>query len=486
MSLPVVAVVGRPNVGKSTLFNRLVGFKKAVVHDRPGVTRDRLYEEAELLDRRVLLIDTGGIEPSPDTELLAAIRAQTLVAVDEADVIVFVVDGPKGLTVADEQVADELRRTTKPVVLAVNKLDGERHDALLADFWQLGLDEPLPISAGHGRGIYELVEAVCRRLPPRTAAEDVEEGEDAGGAWLADAEEDAALGHAAMEAEEGLDAPDEEPAPDAPIRIAVIGRPNLGKSTLVNRLLGAERHLVLDMPGTTTDPVDSPLEVEGRRYVLVDTAGVRRRARIDDPLERFVSLRSIRAIERCHVALLVLDGVEGPTDQDARLASLVLDRGRGLVVLVNRWDLARESDGVSSHTVEDAIARHLTHIPWAPRLFISAKTGKGCHRILPLVDEVFANFGRRIPTAKLNRFLAQATGAYAAPQKHHHPVKLYYMTQTRVRPPTFAVFANLPDALGPAYQRYLTNQLRVAFPFEGTPLRLHLKRRRRLGEEPGA
>lgn len=471
MSLPVVAVVGRPNVGKSTLFNRLVGFKKAVVHDRPGVTRDRLYEEAELLDRRVLLIDTGGLEASPDTELLEAIRAQTLVAVEEADVILFVVDGQRGITVPDVEVANLLRRHDKPVVVAVNKVDGERHEGLAADFWELGLDPMLSISAEHGRGIYELAEAITARLPERTSAEDVVEDPDDNLVYDPDAppseEED----------------PGKDDVIKGPIRIAVIGRPNLGKSTLVNRLLGEERHLVMDMPGTTTDPVDSVLETPDRTYVLVDTAGVRRRARIDDPLERFVSLRSIRAIERSHVALLVLDGTEGPTEQDARLAELVIDRGRALMILINKWDVAREDDQTSSKSVEEALDERLPHATWAPRLFISARTGKGCHRILPMVDRIFENFARRVPTPKLNKFLEAATANYAPPQRNHHPVRIYYMTQARVRPPTFAAFANVPDALGPAYLRYLQNQLRESFELEGTPLRVHLKRRRKLGED---
>ncbi|MBX2798003.1 MAG: ribosome biogenesis GTPase Der [Myxococcales bacterium] len=455
MRLPVVAVVGRPNVGKSTLFNRLVGFKKAVVHDRPGVTRDRLYEETDVLERRVLLIDTGGIEPETESDLLTSMRRQSVVAIEEADVILLVVDGRAGITPADADVADLLRRSSKPVIVAVNKIDGPKQEDLAAEFWSMGMEPLLSVSAAHGRGIYELCAAVVDALPPR-------------------AEGDEELGTLLDEADEG-----------GPIRIAVVGRPNIGKSTLVNALLGEERHVVDNVPGTTMDPVDSALQVDGRDYLLVDTAGVRKKARIGDQLERFVSLRAIRAIERCHVTLLMIDGTEGPTDQDAKLAQLVNDRGRALVVLVNKWDLTRDDPDIDARSTEDSLERRLPHATWAPHLFISAKTGKGLHRVLPMVDSVYAEFDRRITTANVNRFLEAAVAAHTPPQRYHHPVRLYYATQTRVRPPTFAVFSNTPDGVGPAYRRYLVNRLRDAFGFEGTPIRLHLKRRRKLGEEAG-
>ncbi len=478
MPLPVVAIVGRPNVGKSTLFNRLIGFRKAVVDDRPGVTRDRLYEETELDGRRVLLIDTGGLESDPDTDLLMAMRHQTLVALEEADVIVFVVDARKGVTPPDKDVAELLRRNERPVVLAANKCDGPRHDELIGDLWSFGIDPIVPISAEHGRGVWELTEAVTTRLPEAEDVEDViverdveivvrdDEGDGEG------EDDDADV----PEVQSGAPAPHE-------LRIAVIGRPNLGKSTLINTLLGEDRHLVFDMPGTTMDPVDSRLEVDGKRYLLVDTAGVRRRNRIDTQLERFVSLRSIRAIERCHVAVLVIDGTEGPTEQDARLAQLVNDRGRGLVIVVNKWDLAREDPDISSRSTEDDMQRRLPHVWWAPHLFISAKTGKGVHRLLPMIEKVFKGFDTRISTSRLNRFVEEAVVAHSPPQVHHHPVRLYYATQIRVRPPTIAVFTNTPDGVTPAYQRYLVNRLREQFDLEGTPVRLHIKRRRKLGEE---
>ncbi len=461
MSLPVVAMVGRPNVGKSTLFNRLIGFRKAVVHDRPGVTRDRLYEEADLLDRRVLLIDTGGLEPRPDSNLLASMRVQTLVAVEEADVIVFLVDGRDGFTPADAEVADLLRRSSKPVVLAVNKIDGARHEALAGEFWEVGIQPLVTVSSAHGRGIYELLEAVHDELPAATEFETARLDEPT---------------HQGVPIEQA-------DAERGPVRIAVIGRPNIGKSTLINQLLGEDRHLVHDAPGTTMDPVDSPLTAGGREYVLVDTAGVRKRARISDDVERWVSLRAIRAIERCHVSLLIIDGTEGPTDQDAKLAQLVDDRGRALIILVNKWDLARETEDMDSKTIDDNLERRLPHAHWAPHLFISALTGKGLHRVLPMVDQAYAQFDRRIGTAQLNQWLERAVHAHTPPQRHHRPVRLYYMTQTRVRPPTFALFSNTPDGIGPAYRRYLANRLRESWGFEGTPLRLHFKRRRKLGED---
>lgn len=463
MSLPIVAIVGRPNVGKSTLFNRLVGFKRSLVHDRPGVTRDRVYEEAELIARRVLLVDTGGFEPEPDDDLLKAMRRQTLMAVEQADVLVFVVDAVAGWTPADEEVAALLRRTSKPVVMAVNKVDGARHEALVSDFYAVGM--PLfAISAEHGVGMYELCEEVERGLPP---AEEVEEEPLA---EIADEEEG--------EVEDAG-----ERVWTGPIRVAVIGRPNIGKSTLINRLLGEERHLVFDQPGTTTDPIDSELEVDGRRYVLVDTAGVRRKAKIDDAVERWVSLRSIRAIERCHVTLIMLDATEGPTEQDARLAELVIDRGRAVILVINKWDLTKELEDVDSRGVEEDLARRLPHLSFAPHLFISAKTGKGCGRILPLVEAVFEEFNRRISTSVLNRFLEEAVVAHSPPQRHHHPVRLYYMNQARVRPPTFVLFSNTPEGVAPQYKRYLIGALRDRFGFRGTPLRIVLRRRRKIGEE---
>lgn len=492
MTLPVVAVVGRPNVGKSTLFNRLIGFQKAVVHDRPGVTRDRLYEEASINDHRVLLVDTGGIESETESDLSSSMRKQSLIAVEEANVIVFVVDGRAGITPDDLDVADMLRKSHKPVVLTVNKIDGLSHEAAAAEFFSFGIHPLQMVSAAHGRGIFELCSAITELLPEgASTAERPEEGEPLGD--LAEetfdvesfelgeepSAEDGAPQEPRPEAGTAIEDAEEEPC----IKIAVVGRPNIGKSTLVNALLGEDRHVVDDAPGTTMDPIDSRLFVDEKQYLFVDTAGVRRKSKIDDELERWVTLRAIRSIERCHVSLLLIDGTEGVTEQDARLAQLVVDRGRALIILVNKWDLARGNEAMSAQKLEEQLDAQIPHAIFAPRLFISARTGKGLHRVLPAISAAYAEFDKRIETSRLNRFLESAVHAHTPPQRHHHPVKLYYATQTRVRPPTFAFFSNTPDGIGPAYRRYLTNRLRDEFGFMGTPLRLQFRRRRKLGEE---
>ena len=469
MTLPVVAIVGRPNVGKSTLFNRLVGFKKSAVHDRPGVTRDRLYEKAEGLGREFLVVDTGGIEPAVETDLHRRMRQQVVIAIEEANVIVFLVDGRAGFTPADIEVADLLRRSHKPVVMAINKLDGPRHEELMADFWACGFDPMLPVSAEHGRGIYELLEAVIERMPPAPATpETAEETHDSWEKVAENADEETRV--------VGLD--DVIRA----IHVAVLGRPNIGKSTLMNRLLGEERHVVHDAPGTTTDPVDSELEIDGRKYVLVDTAGVRRKSRIEDDLERWISLRAIEAIERCHISLLMIDGTVGITDQDAKLAQLVAERGRALILLFNKWDAVNGLEDVDASTIEDQIRTQLPHATWAPHLFISALTGKGVHRILPMVEEVFKNFNRHIGTPEVNRFLERVLATHTPPQRYHRPVRLYYAAQTRVRPPTVVFFSNSPDGVVPAFRQFLSNRLREEYNFGGSPIRLHFRERRKIGE----
>jgi GTP-binding protein len=463
--LPVVAIIGRPNVGKSTLFNRLTGTRKALVHDRPGVTRDRNYETAAWQDRSFLLVDTGGLEPdarpggevktstrphlggglamTPSETLFAAMRAQAGAAVEEADVVVLLVDRAAGLTPDDKQIAELVRSTGKPVVVAVNKCDASTHDDDMHDFWGLGFAEVVPVSAEHGRGVFELMQAVSVHFPEETTPEVEDERE---------------------------------------IRIAVLGRPNVGKSTLLNRLVGEDRHVVDDAPGTTVDTTDSVMEYEGTRFRLVDTAGIRRRARIDDPLETLMVGASIRTIERCHIVMLVLDGAEGVTEQDAHLAALVEERGRGLIVLVNKWDRVRESEDRNIRTIEDEFSRKLPHVAFAPVLYISAYTGKGTQKILTVARDVFGSFNKRIPTARLNEFLREAVAAYSPPQRYNHPVKLNYLTQVRVRPPTFTLFCNTPEGLGDAYDRYLQNKLREQFGFLGSPLRVQYRRKRRPGE----
>jgi len=450
--LPVVAIVGRPNVGKSTLFNRLIGSRQALVDDREGVTRDRHYGIAMVGDREIICIDTGGFEPDPRDDLFAKVREQAETAIAEADVVLFVVDRQAGRTPADDETADIMRRAThsskvlkEKLILVVNKCDSHAQEQEAAEFYGLGMNPMLCVSAEHGRGIYDLWDAVVERLPEAT---DEDEDED-----------------------------------DGEIRIAVIGRPNIGKSTLVNRLIGEERHVVHDAPGTTMDAVDSVVTKGERTYRLVDTAGVRRRAKIHDHLEGFATSRAIKAIERCHVTLLMLDGTEEIAHQDARLAALVEDRGRAVVVIVNKWDMVKKDPDRNVKTLIHEIERRLPHMEWAPVLFISALTGKGVGHIFDRVEAAYKEFDKRITTAELNKFLESAVEAHSVPQKHHHPVRLNYMTQARVRPPTFIIWSNSPDAVKPPYRRYIESRLRQAYGFLGTPLRIRLRKKRKAGQE---
>jgi len=448
--LPVVAIVGRPNVGKSTLFNRLTRSRQALVDDRPGVTRDRHYGVASDGTNEVLLIDTGGFESDPDDELFASVRLQAEAAIQEADLVLFVVDQKAGRTPIDDQTASVMRRAAAkaekdpPVLLIVNKCDGDNDELNAADFWGLGIDNMLCISAEHGRGTYDLWELISKNIPDHVDGS---------------ADED-----------------------DGEIRIAVLGRPNIGKSTLVNTLIGEERHVVHDSPGTTMDSVDSVVVVNGQKYRLVDTAGIRRRAKIDDRLEVFAASRAIRAIERCHITLLVMDATESVSHQDARLAALIADRGRGTLVVFNKWDQVKTDPDRNVRVVNDERDQRLPHLNWAPALYISALTGKGCGRIFGEVQRIYAEFDKRIKTAELNNFLAAALDAYSVPQKNNNPVRLNYMTQTRVRPPTFVIWANSPDGVPVSYKRYLENRLRDTYGFEGTPLRLYVRQKRRPGE----
>jgi len=450
--LPVVAIVGRPNVGKSTLFNRLIGSRQALVDDREGVTRDRHYGIARMGDKEFMCIDTGGFEPNPRDDLFAKVRVQAEAAIEEADVILFVVDRQSGRIPADDQTADIMRKATQnaatmhaKLILVVNKCDSHSQEEEAAEFWGLGFESMICVSAEHGRGVYDLWEAIEERLPaPFSAPEEDEDGE---------------------------------------IRIAVIGRPNIGKSTLVNRLVGEDRHVVHDMPGTTMDSVDSVVTVGDRTYRLVDTAGVRRRSKISDQLEGFATSRAIKAIERCHVTLLMLDGTEGVAHQDARLAALVEDRGRAVVVLVNKWDEVKVDPDRNVKTVMHEMERRLPHLNWAPVLFISALTGKGVGHIFQRVEAAYTEFDKRIATSELNKFLQSAVEGHSVPQKNNNPVRLNYMTQARVRPPTFIVWSNSPDAVRAPYRRYLEGRLREAYGFLGTPIRIQLRKKRKPGEE---
>ncbi len=482
--IPVVAIVGRPNVGKSTLFNRFIGYRKAIVDDRPGVTRDRNYGEGSFLGQKFLFVDTGGFEPEPDSDLFSEMRRQAIVALEEADIFIFVVDRQTGLTPADTLTVGILRKALpeeaqKKMLLVVNKCDGPKHDLEAVEFYSLGCGDPMTVSAEHGRGMYELWEAVNNLVPEDMRQNWVDENsdDDTNAEFEFDENDGDLETDQAKEDEHGDIKEIDE------IRIAILGRPNIGKSTLVNRMLGETRHVVCDMPGTTMDSIDSVVTVDGQKYRFVDTAGIRRRSKIDERLEAIAVGHAIRTIERCHVCILMIDGVEGVSKQDARLGALIADRGRACIVLINKWDIVKNMEDRNSVVVDDEVLTSLPHLSWAEVLYTSALTGKGCHRILPLIQEAYHNFDRRISTSKLNRNFEQIVAANPPPQKHHHRVRLNYITQARVRPPTFVIWANSPDAVPDSYRRYIENRFREQFKFAGSPLRIHLRQKRKQWED---
>ncbi|MEZ4475442.1 MAG: ribosome biogenesis GTPase Der [bacterium] len=436
---PMVALVGRPNVGKSTLFNRLIGERRAIVLDTPGVTRDRHYGESHWAGRDFMVIDTGGFEPRAEEGILAAMRRQAMAAIEAADVVVFVTDGKEGLLPADHEVAGILRRAKDKVICAVNKIDGQRQDDLVAEFYALGIENLFGISAEHGRTVNFLLDAVVAMMP--------------------EADED-----------------DDDDDPEGYVtRVALVGRPNVGKSTLTNRLLGEERMIVDAEAGTTRDAVDSPLRHEDRDYLLIDTAGLRRKNRIDRrSSEGFSVVRTLQAIDRCHVAVLLLDATEGATEQDARIAGYTMEKGRALLLVVNKWD-AIEKDDKTAKRFTEQIRERLPFVAYAPILFTSGLTGQRVHKLMGAVDAAREAHLLRIPTGPLNRWLADATAAHHPPVARGRPIKLYYATQPRVAPPTIMISCNDPEGVHFSYQRYLQNQLRDAFPLEGTPIRLQFK-----------
>ncbi|HVR63514.1 MAG TPA: ribosome biogenesis GTPase Der [Polyangia bacterium] len=447
--------MGRPNVGKSSLFNRLVGGRPALVEDQPGVTRDRRYGVADWGPARFRVVDTGGLDPGADG-ILKAMRGQTLRAVDEADAIVFVVDGVEGITAVDEDVAALLRRAGKPVLLAVNKIDNVKHEAAAADTYRLGFDRVFPFSASHGRGVGELLDALVPELGPsarRASAPPAPTGGDAPAGADAAADADA--------------------RPDEPIRIAFVGKPNVGKSSLVNRLLGEERVLVHDAPGTTRDPIDTPFVADGRAFVLVDTAGLRRRRSIDTLTEHVAAKMARDQLARADVAVLVIDAREAATAEDAKLASLIEESGRPAILVLNKKDLVGRADVDAKLT---ATREQLPFMKHAPVLLTSATTGAGVADIPRAAARVFAQSSRRITTGELNQLLEGILAHQpppAGPGGRH--VRLYYITQAQARPPTFFISANHPASVTYAYRRFLINQLRKAYGFEGTPIRIVLR-----------
>ena len=466
--LPLVAIVGRPNVGKSTLYNRLVGGRPALVHDTPGLTRDRRYGEIDYFGRGWRIVDTGGLDPEAANEVIGAgIHRQALRAIGEADAMVLVVDGRAGVSAIDHQLARQLRATGKPVFLAINKIDHSVRDDLVHEFHELGLTASYPVSAAHGRGIDTLLEAITEAVDaPKIIEDEAEEPERD------------LLMEPPTEAEE-IEAAKRERERDAasgPLRVAFVGRPNAGKSALTNRLLGEERSLVHHEAGTTTDPVDSPFTIGERNYVLIDTAGIRRKAKIDVDIEKLAVTMALGAVARADVAVLVIDAALGPAEQDARIAGKVEEAGRALVIALNKSDLVTGSD-------KQAALRDLTEdtfhfMPWAPVTSLSAQRGDGVDRLLDVVDRAAVEHRRRIPTSQLNRFFAEVIEEMPPPLHRGRAVKIHYITQAGTRPPTFILWANTPDGLAPSYKRFLANRLREAYGFRGTPLRIFVKARK--------
>ncbi|MBI2988399.1 MAG: ribosome biogenesis GTPase Der [Deltaproteobacteria bacterium] len=441
--LPILAIVGRPNAGKSTLFNRLTRERKAIVDDLPGVTRDRNYGEAEWYGNRFLLVDTGGFEPDPRTELKRHIQEQSRLAIEEADVVLYLFDGKVGLNPADRGAVELLRRVEKPVFFAVNKIDTQSKETGLYEFYALGLDEIFPLSAEHGLGLSELMDRVVGAFPvglEATAAEDK-------GPRI------------------------------SPMSLAIVGRTNVGKSTLVNRLLGYERSVVDSLPGTTRDAVDSPFVWRGEQYALVDTAGIRRKARIVDRIERYSVIRSLGSVERGDMIIHLLDGTEGVTDQDAQILAYACQRGKGVILAANKWDIVcQEHKGVRSYS--EQVYRKLSFLDFAPLVFISALSGHGVRRMMEAVQRVGRSYQSRIQTSKLNQALRDLFKRHSPPLCQGRQVKFFYGTQTGMRPPTFTLFVNFPKGITRDYQRYLIHHLREALDLEGSPIRLLLRDRR--------
>jgi GTP-binding protein len=456
-SLPVVAIVGRPNVGKSTLFNRLAGERIAIVEDIPGTTRDRVYATGEWIGRRYTVVDTGGLELEPGTDIEERVQDQARVAMSEADVILFVVDAHAGIAPLDHEVADRLRRAAKPVILVVNKADNLRREHEGAEFYALGFEPTITVSAQHGRNTGDLADLVVEALPP--------ENPEADGSLPSDSEEltEADLAELA-ETEMG------------PPRVAIVGRPNTGKSTFVNRVLGEERMIVSEIPGTTRDPVDTIVSLEGEPMILIDTAGIRRRGAIERGIERYSVLRSMKAIDRADVAVVMTDAVEGYTAQDAHVVGHVLEAGKGLVLVLNKWD-AVAKDEKSADDLLHKLRRDAPYLSWADIVFASAKTGARIERVLGEARRVAEERYRRIPTGELNRLITEAVRAHPPSHVRNRLPKVLYATQVAVAPPTFVIFVNDLELIHFSYRRYLENRIREAYGFLGTPVRLILRRR---------
>ena len=437
MSKPLVAIVGRPNVGKSMLFNKLCGKRLSIVEDTPGVTRDRLYAECEWCGRKFDIVDTGGIEPTTDNEILSFMREQANIAINAADVIILVTDVRTGVTAADREVANMLLRSGKPTVLAVNKMDSTGQlDPAIYEFYELGMGDPIAVSAVHGHGTGDLLDECAKYFPPE------EEHDDE----------------------------------DDRIRVAVIGKPNVGKSSLINHILGEKRVIVADMAGTTRDAVDTEFENKYGKYVFIDTAGIRRKSRVDERVEKFSVMRAQLAIERADVCLIMIDARDGVTEQDTKIAGMAHEAGKASIIVVNKWDLVEKETGTLEKMRKD-VMRDLSFMSYAPVLFITAVTGQRTDRIFELVNFVNDQSHMRITTGMLNDVLADAQARVQPPTDKGRRLKIYYMTQTGICPPNFVVFCNRKDLFHFSYQRYLENQIRAVFGLEGTPIRMVIRQK---------
>ena len=437
MPKPIIAIVGRPNVGKSMLFNKIIGKRLSIVEDTPGVTRDRIYGESDWCGRAFTLVDTGGIEPRTDNQILEFMRDQARTAIETANVIVFLTDIRTGLTASDQEVAAMLLRSGKPIVLAVNKMDSTgAPDPDFYEFYNLGLGDPIPVSAVHGHGTGDLLDACLQYFPPQD---------------------------------------EEEPEDDA-IKVAVIGKPNAGKSSLVNRILGEERVIVSDVAGTTRDAIDSRFENDKGKFVFIDTAGLRRKSKVEEAIEKYSVLRATMAIERADVCLILIDACEGVTEQDTKVAGLAHEAGKASIIVVNKWDLV-EKDGKTMDRMREDVRKGLVFMAYAPILFISAKTGQRVERLFELIDYVSNQAATRITTGMLNDVLADAQTRVQPPTDKGRRLKIYYMTQVGVKPPHYVIFCNDTKLFHFSYQRYLENCIRNTFGLEGTPIRISVRQR---------
>jgi GTP-binding protein len=431
----IIAIVGRPNVGKSTLFNRLTRSRDALVDDQPGVTRDRLYALARWGEAAFTLVDTGGFDDSHEP-LLEGIRAQVLKAVEEADRIIFMVAGPEGLLPGDEELAELLRRARRPVFLAVNKIDGPEHLNLVTDFYRLGLDRVYGLSAAHGYGLRAFMDDLVSGLPLPEAHE--EESET--------------------------------------IRVAILGRPNAGKSSLINRILGFDRLLVSDLPGTTRDSIDTLCTMNDQAYLFIDTAGLRRKTRVKEKIEKFSMIKALRSLDRCHIAVVVLDAAEGVAEQDARVCGYALERGKGIVIAVNKWDLVKNDDEKRKH-LQEAIDRQLHFVSFAPRLKVSALTGAGIAKLPAMISELYRQFSSRVSTGSLNKAVQDIVENKPPPRVGRANLKVFYVTQAETRPPAFVAFVNRPDVIHFSYQRFLVNQLKKNLGLPLTPIKVIFRKK---------